>query len=160
MAAALSAAAATGALLAACGSASQSTTAPQGSASHTTTAAPQSPAGHTTKTATTATNRRQRTATTTAAQARTTTGTTTRAANRPSTTTTHNHALSNCKARVEAQPNLSAATKRELDSICEAAASGNRADAKRLAAQICREFVESTVPPANRQRALAACPAP
>src|SRR5207245_8206677 len=65
-----------------------------------------------------------------------------------------------CKSGINAQPTLSASLKSKLTAICDKAASGDVAGARKAAAQVCQEIVKATVPASAQAQALAGCPKP
>ncbi len=125
----LSVAASVGILAAGCGGSSSSSTSAAAPASSTTTA-----------TATTAT---------------TTSGST-------GSTNTANPAVAQvvaaCKAQVNSSSQLSSSVKSKLIQLCDQAASGNEAGARKAAAQVCTEIIKATVPQSVQAAALANCP--
>lgn len=66
-------------------------------------------------------------------------------------------AVAQCKSRINSQPNLRASLKTKLSALCDKAAHGDLSGAKQIAAQVCREIVNATVPKLGRGLALAAC---
>jgi hypothetical protein len=126
----LSVAVSVGILAAGCGSSSSSTT----------TAAPAS--STTTATATTATT------------ATTNTGTGSTNAANPAVA----EAVAACKSRINSAPQLSSSVKSKLIQICDQAANGNEAGARKAAAQVCVEIIKATVPQSVQAQALAGCP--
>jgi alkylation response protein AidB-like acyl-CoA dehydrogenase len=68
--------------------------------------------------------------------------------------------VAQCEATINAQPVLSESIKRKLVAGCVAVARGDKATARRIAAQTCVEVIDDAVPPAERKQALKRCPKP
>ena len=67
-------------------------------------------------------------------------------------------AVDSCKQSIAAQPQLSADVKKDLNEVCEEAASGDEDGARKAAREVCRKIVEETAPAgAAREQALQAC---
>lgn len=70
-------------------------------------------------------------------------------------------AVASCKTSVDAVPQISASTKKDLEGICDKAASGNATDIKAATKEVCTKIVQDTIPdgtPASvKDQALAAC---
>jgi hypothetical protein len=67
-------------------------------------------------------------------------------------------AVAACKSRIDSASQLSASVKTKLDNLCNQAASGNEASARKAAAQVCQEIIKATVPQAAQTQALSSCP--
>ena len=63
-----------------------------------------------------------------------------------------------CKSRIGSASGLSSSLQSKLTQICDQAANGNEASARRAAAQVCTEIIKETVPQQAQQFALANCP--
>jgi len=70
-------------------------------------------------------------------------------------------AVTACKASINGASQLSASLKTKLTSLCDKAANGDAAGAKKVAAEVCKNIVNadvpSSAPAALKQQALAAC---
>jgi hypothetical protein len=68
-------------------------------------------------------------------------------------------AVAACKQSINSQPTLSASLKSKLTKLCEKAATGNVADAKKITQEVCTDVVKGANIPAGpaRDQALAAC---
>jgi hypothetical protein len=145
--------AASGALLAGCGSSSSS--------SSSSTAAPAAKAS--TSSASTATSAATATGTSTGssstgAGASTSTGASGAAA--VASNPAVKAAVAQCKTAINSAPQLSAASKAKLDSLCDKAASGKLTDLKSVTYDVCKQVIKDSVPAAEQQTALASCPKP
>lgn len=67
-------------------------------------------------------------------------------------------AVAACKSRINSSGNLTASLKSKLVAICDNAANGNQAGARKAAAQVCQEVIKATVPQSVQNQALAGCP--
>jgi hypothetical protein len=67
-------------------------------------------------------------------------------------------AVDACKQQIDAQPGIDASVKKDLQKICEKAASGDEQAVRDATKQVCTKLVEANVPdgPA-RDQALSAC---
>lgn len=63
-----------------------------------------------------------------------------------------------CKSRINSAPQLSSSVKSKLIQLCDEAASGNEANARKVASQVCVEIIKATVPQSVQAQALAGCP--
>ncbi len=70
-------------------------------------------------------------------------------------------AVAQCKQRINAASKVSSSLKAKLVKLCDAAASGNPAQAKKVGVQVCKEIVASELPSvtpsAIKNKALAQC---
>jgi len=67
-------------------------------------------------------------------------------------------AVTACKSVIRAAPTLSASTKAKVEGVCNKAASGDEAGARRAAKEVCVEVINaSPVPAVAKQQALASC---
>lgn len=70
-------------------------------------------------------------------------------------------AVAQCKTRINAASKISSSLKSKLVKLCDAAGSGNPANAKKVGAEVCREIVNSELPSvapaALKKSALAEC---
>jgi hypothetical protein len=66
--------------------------------------------------------------------------------------------VSSCKARINSASGLSSSVVSKLQALCNQAANGNEASARKAAAQVCTEIIKATVPQQAQQFALANCP--
>jgi hypothetical protein len=102
--------------------------------------------------------------TTTASASTTTSATTTASGNTGNTGSTNAanpgvaQAVAACKSRIGAASQLSSSLKSKLTQLCDQAANGNEAGARKAAAQVCTEIIKATVPQQAQQFALANCP--
>jgi hypothetical protein len=69
-------------------------------------------------------------------------------------------AASACRSRIASQSKLSAPSKLALEGVCTAVAQKGTSSAQNADAAACRQLVQSTVPAADQQGALASCPQP
>lgn len=67
-------------------------------------------------------------------------------------------AVAACKTRINSASQLSASVKSKLIAICDQAANGNEAGARKAAAQVCQEIIKETVPQSVQAQALSGCP--
>jgi ABC-type phosphate transport system substrate-binding protein len=70
-------------------------------------------------------------------------------------------AVTACKASINSTPTLSASLKTKLTGLCDKAAHGDEAGVKKVAAEVCKDIVNASVPssaPSSvKDQALAAC---
>ncbi len=87
--------------------------------------------------------------------------TTTSAASTPASVSSNPavvQAVAACKAGINSQSRLTASVKAKLTSLCDKAASGDAAGARKVSAQVCQEIIKATVPVQAQTQALATCP--
>jgi hypothetical protein len=68
-------------------------------------------------------------------------------------------AVAACKAAIHAAPTLTASTKTKLEGVCNKAASGDVAGARKVAREVCVEVVNASPVPSGpaKEQALASC---
>jgi hypothetical protein len=103
--------------------------------------------------------------TTTASASATTSATTTTSGNTGSNSGSTSAAnpqvaqlVASCKSRINSASQLPSNVKSKLLQLCNQAANGNEASARKAAAQVCTEIIKATVPQSAQQFALANCP--
>ncbi|HEY5197252.1 MAG TPA: hypothetical protein VIJ51_09525 [Solirubrobacteraceae bacterium] len=69
-------------------------------------------------------------------------------------------AVAACKSSVTSTPNLNAADKASLNTICDKMRTGNTAGIQQATSQVCRQIIKDSVPAAAQAQSLAACPKP
>jgi len=75
----------------------------------------------------------------------------------PGTPATGKQAVAQCEQSIQTAPQLSKRVKRDLESICRKAASGDEKAVRKATQEVCETIIDETVPGPGRSQAKASC---